>query len=247
MVKKAFIELKQINLGYKTAKGYLRVIENASLQFFPGELIGLVGINGSGKSTLLKSISGALVPLSGEIFIDGVNILNIPLNELAKKISIVLTDKIRGFNLKTKDLISSGQMPYTNSFHQLEKKHLDVINQAIALTKLEEHQHKNLNELSDGLFQKAIIAKALAQQTPGLLLDEPTAYLDYGSKHKLFLLLKELCEQQSKCILVSSHDLDLLVKYCTKILVVSGNALELLEVGAAKNSPAFNAIGGGYL
>lgn len=247
MVKQAFIELKQVNLGYKTSNGYLSLIDNVSLQFFPGDLIGLVGINGSGKSTLLKSISGALVPLGGEILIDGINNRNIPLHVLAKKISIVLTDKIHGFNLKTSDLIASGQMPYTNSFHKLEKKHMDVINQAIALTELEAHQHKNLNELSDGLFQKAVIAKALAQQTPGLLLDEPSAFLDYGSKHKLFILLKELCEQQSKCIVVSSHDLDLVVKYCTKILVVSGNSLELLEVSTAKNSAAFTGIGGGYI
>ncbi len=247
MVDRSCIRLENVSLGYITKNEQLHVVKNANLQFFPGELIGIVGLNGSGKSTLLKGLCGALKPFQGKIFIQDQDINKIPLNELAKIISIVLTEKIQGFNLTVNDLVAAGQMPYTNSFHRLESSHLQIIDEAITLTGLNEHRFKPLNELSDGLFQKAVLAKALAQKTPIMLLDEPTAYLDYASKNNLFKLLLQLSHTSSKCILVSSHDLDLLIKYCDKILVISSNGLDLVETGKAKQNPAFIEIGGGYL
>jgi len=247
MVNQPGISAVNLSLGYKNRSGVVKVINGATFQFSSSELIGIAGLNGTGKSTLLKGLCGALPVMGGNILIQDQNIQTISLNELAKKISIVLTEKIRGFNLTVHDLVAAGQIPYTNSFHNLETKHLQVIAEAIHLTGIKEHEHKQLNELSDGLFQKAVIAKALAQQTEVLLLDEPTAYLDYASKHNLFQLLTKLCNEQSKCVLVSSHELDLLLKYCTKILVISTNGLEVITVEQARSNPAFLEIGGGYL
>jgi iron complex transport system ATP-binding protein len=247
MEKQECIALKNVSLGYKKLKDSITVIKNADLRFYEGDFIGIVGVNGIGKSTLLKSLSGLLPPLKGEILIHRQPISKLVLNELAKKIAIVLTEKISGFNLTAYDVVASGQMPYTNSFNQLQTHHNSVIESAIETSGIQQHQHKLLNELSDGLFQKTIIAKALAQQTPILLLDEPSAFLDYASKHELFLLLKKLAEIEKKCVLVSSHELDLLLKYCNKLLVMSDGVLELINVADAKNNKTFKSIGGGFI
>ena len=121
-------------------------------------------------------------------------------------------------------------MPYTNAFIKLKKKTWKLLTRQLPLCKLETHRHKALHELSDGLFQKTMIARALAQQTPLMLLDEPTAFLDYASRHELFILLKNLAEQQNKCILVSTHDLDLVLKYCDTIVVVHNGQAEFCRL-----------------
>jgi iron complex transport system ATP-binding protein len=247
MEKQECIALKNVSLGYKKMKDSITVIKDADLRFYEGDFIGIVGVNGIGKSTLLKSLCGLLPPLRGEILIYQQPISKLLLNELAKNIAIVLTEKISGFNLTAYDMVAAGQMPYTNSFNQLQTQHISVIKDAIEICGIQQHQYKLLNELSDGLFQKTIIAKALAQQTPILLLDEPSAFLDYASKHELFLLLKKLAAVEKKCVLVSSHDLDLLLKYCNKLLVMSESALELIDIADARNNKAFTSIGGGFI
>jgi len=247
MSREALISTKNARLGYKKSGAEICILKNIDLNFYAGDVIGIVGLNGVGKSTLLKTLCGLLEPLAGEVRITGELITEIALSELAKKIAIVLTEKIGGFNLTAYDLVAAGQMPYTNSFNRLGKKHKEIIKAAIDACGLKEHQFKLINELSDGLFQKTIIAKALAQQTPVLLLDEPSAFLDYASKHDLFLLLKDLAIKENKCVLLSSHDLDLLLKYCSKLLVIEGKSAELIAVEDAKNNAAFLRIGGGYI
>ncbi|MBA3679900.1 MAG: ABC transporter ATP-binding protein [Bacteroidetes bacterium] len=247
MEKRECIILKNATLGYKKNQEDVIILKNIDLSFYAGDFIGIVGLNGIGKSTLLKSLCGLLPVLNGEILIDERNVNSLFLKDLAKKIAIVLTEKIGGFNLTAYDVVAAGQMPYTNSFNRLEKENLTIIESAIKICGIETHQYKLLNELSDGLFQKTIIAKALAQQTPIMLLDEPSAFLDYASKHDLFLLLKKLSAEENKCILVSSHDLDLLLKYCSKLLVISDNSIELIDNASAKANKAFLEIGGGFI
>jgi len=244
---KAFIHINNTTVGYKKGNNVLPILSRLQLTFNEGDFIGIVGQNGSGKSTLLKSICGLMPPLHGEILIDSKNLNSYSLNELSKKISIVLTEKINGFNLKVEDVVAAGQMPYTNSFHQLKQEHLNVIENAINTVGINKYKNYLLGELSDGLFQKTMIAKALAQQSSMMLLDEPTAFLDFASKHELFLLLKKFSTQQHKCVMVSSHDLDLILNYCNKILIIHDGIAELLEVSKAKNNEAFKKIGGGYI
>jgi iron complex transport system ATP-binding protein len=241
------ITIKNATLGYNKAGSNLSILKNVNLGFYPGDFVGIVGLNGTGKSTLLKSMCGLLPVLSGEIFLDGKNISELSLTQLAKKIAIVLTEKIGGFNLTVYDVVAAGQIPYTNSFNQLKEAHVTAIDSAISACGIKAYQHKPVNELSDGLFQKTVIAKALAQQTPAMLLDEPSAFLDYASKHELFLLLKKLSERENKCVLVSSHDLDLLLKYCNKLLIISSGSLELISVADARQNKGFMEVGGGYL
>lgn len=247
MTGKQSISLKQLSIGYKKTSGVVPVLKNINLDLYAGDFVGVVGLNGTGKSTLLKTICGLLPALDGEIFIDGQTVQQFSLNELAKKISIVLTEKIGGFNLTAFDAVAAGQIPYTDSFNRLNENHFAIIENAIAISGIKDHRHKLLNELSDGLFQKTMIAKALAQQTANILLDEPTAFLDYASKHELFLLLKHLCNTEHKCVLVSCHDLDLLLKYCSKLLVLTSNSFELIPASEGLKNERFKAIAGGHL
>lgn len=245
MQQEPSISIKEATLGYRLSAASALVLKHVNLDFFSGELVGIIGLNGVGKSTLLKSICGLQPVLEGQICIEGKNLKEIALSEIAKRVSIVLTDKVSGFNLNTFDLVAAGQMPYTNSFHQLNDENHRVINDALQICGMEEYREKPLHELSDGLFQKASIARAIAQQTPVMLLDEPTAFLDFASKHKLFLLLKDLAAK-GKTILVSSHDLDLVSRYCHKVLIVEEQKQTLLKVSDLAKDPAFQKITGGF-
>jgi iron complex transport system ATP-binding protein len=234
-------------MGYRNGNAVTQVLGEVSFSCQSGELIGVAGLNGSGKSTLLKSVAGLVPLLSGSIELEGQPLNEMPLNEVAKKVSVVLTDKISGFNMTTFDAVAAGQLPYTNAFHSLEPRHLEVIEQVIDVTGLRPYRNRLLSELSDGLYQKTMIARALAQKTSVILLDEPNAYLDYGSKHALFILLKRLCNDERKCVLLSTHDLDLIIKYCDKVLLVAGGKAELVSVEEVKQHRSFIEIGGGYI
>jgi len=247
MNKVSCIQIIKADFGYKKNNRHIEILKQINLQFNTGDFIGIAGLNGSGKSTLLKTICGLLPLLNGQIYIDEIPLSEISNSELAKKVAIVLTDKISGFNLTSFDAVAAGQLPYTNLFNKLEAENLAVVNKAIETCGIKEHHHKLLSELSDGLFQKTMIAKCLAQQTPIMLLDEPSAFLDYASKHELFLLLKNLANEQKKCIMVSTHDLDLILKYCNKILLVRNSTVELISVSEAKTNPIFKELSGGYL
>ncbi len=246
METKICITINEATLGYKKNKQNVEVLKNINLNFNTTDFIGIVGLNGTGKSTLLKTLCGLLAPLNGSIHINNKNYNQLTTLELAKQISVVLTEKISGFNLTCFDAIAMGQLPYTSLFNTLTTQNYTIINNAIELCGLKNHQHKLLNELSDGLFQKTMIAKCVAQQTPIMLLDEPSAFLDYASKHELFLLLQKFTIQQQKCVLVSSHDLDLVLKYCTKLLLVNNNSAELISVVNAPKNPVFIELSGGH-
>jgi iron complex transport system ATP-binding protein len=241
------IVLSNAKIGYTKQGGTLEILKNLNLTFNAGDFVAVVGLNGTGKSTLLKSICGLLPLLAGKVLLEGKNIQEIELTDVAKKISITLTEKIGGFNLTVFDAVAAGQMPYTNAFNSLTEQHLVIIKEAIKTVGLTGLEHKLVHELSDGLFQKTMIAKALAQQTPNILLDEPSAFLDYASKHELFLLLQKLALEEKKCILVSSHDLDLVMKYCKKVVIVSNSEAELIDVEEVKKNERFLNIGGGFI
>jgi iron complex transport system ATP-binding protein len=241
------IVLQNTSLGYQKSGKDLTILNNLNFTFYGSELIGVVGLNGVGKSTLLKSIAGLLPILNGQIELDGIEVTNNHVHELVKKVSIVLTEKFGGFNLTVYDVVSAGMTPYTNAFNQLNQKQIEMVDIAIKACGLQMFKHHLVDELSDGYFQRMVIAKSLAQQTPIMLLDEPSAFLDYASKHELFILLKNLAEVQEKCILISSHDLDLLLKYCHKLLIVSCDAVELIDAAIAKSNTAFMNIAKGFI
>lgn len=222
------IALQQLEIGYKHKLRPLSIFKNITATFHAGDLVGLMGDNGVGKSTLLKTMTGSLKALSGEVLLNSRNINAYEASELAQQLSIVVTEKIGGFNLTVWDVVASGRIPYINIFGKLDKTDEAIVNKCIEQMGLGALKDKFVDELSDGQRQKVMIAKSLAQQTHIIILDEPTAFLDYNSKHQLFRILKELCEQEQKLIIVSSHDLDLMRPYITRsITLAEGNNIEL--------------------
>lgn len=223
------IQLKNLDIGYKTKRETHCVYQNINLVFNTGSLVGLIGNNGVGKSTLIKTIVGNLTPLNGDIIINDKTIIDFSNQELSTLISIVTTEKIGGFNLSVYDVVSLGRTPYISLFGKLEKSDELIIEQSLASLEILDLKNKLIDELSDGQRQKVLIAKSLAQQTPIIILDEPTAFLDYNSKNKLFQSLKKLCEEQNKLIIVSSHDIDLMQKYISvSVQMKDENSIEII-------------------
>ena len=217
------IDLNQLEIGYKNKRETISVFKNINAALNAGDLVGLMGDNGIGKSTLLKTITGNLKPLSGKIVINSKNITDYSPQALAQLLSIVVTEKIGGFNLTVWDVIATGRIPYINVFGKLSSEDERIVTSSMEQLNLITLKDKLIDELSDGQRQKVMIAKSLAQQTPIIVLDEPTAFLDYTSKHQLFVTLKNLCEEQKKLIIVSSHDLDLMKPYINRSMTMAEN------------------------
>jgi len=214
-MEKVILQTNQISIGYSKKI----VSENVSIHLNSGKLITLIGVNGVGKSTLLRSITGIIPTLKGEVLINNNNINTLEPLELAKQISVVLTEKLPPSNLTVFELISLGRQPYTNWLGNLSDFDLQKINEAIALTDLNLLKNKKHYQLSDGQLQKVLIARALAQDTPLIILDEPTTHLDLVHKVAVYKLLKKLANQTQKCILVSTHDMDLSIQMSDEIIV----------------------------
>lgn len=213
------LQVKNLNIGYQQKE----VLSGLNFTIGKGELIGLVGSNGIGKSTLLKTVIGSLKPLSGEVILNERSLNAISQIELSKLISIVLTDKLGGFNLTVFDIVAAGRIPYLNAFGQLNPEDEKIVDGSLETIGIKQLAQNYFDELSDGQKQKVLIAKSLAQQTPVILMDEPTAFLDFESRLQLFNLLKQLVREQQKTIIVSSHDLDVLFRNVDKVLYIKGN------------------------
>ena len=222
------IDIQNLEIGYKIKRKTNSVFTGLNAKFEAGALIGLIGDNGIGKSTLLKTLTGYLEPLNGTILILNKNINSFSFQDLATLISIVTTEKIGGFNLTVYDVVALGRTPYLSLFGKLTANDKTIIENSLTSLSISHLKDKLMDELSDGQRQKVMIAKSLAQQTPIIILDEPTAFLDYTSKHKLFEDLKNLCLNEKKLIIVSSHDIDLMKKYIT-------NSLHLKEKVSLRN------------
>ncbi len=212
------IQVNKLAIGYRTKQKRKVVFENINLQLNKGQLIGVVGDNGVGKSTFLKTITGTISALAGDILVNQKHIKELSAQDLSKLISIVTTEKIGGFNLTVFDVVASGRIPYLNFLGKLSDTDLLVVEESLLHLNLTHLKNSFIDELSDGQRQKVMIAKSLAQKAPIIVLDEPTAFLDYNSKHQLFQLLRVLAENDDKLILVSSHDLDLMNKYIHKTI-----------------------------
>lgn len=219
------IEIKQLEIGYRSKRKQTSAFKGLNASFQSGSLIGLIGDNGVGKSTLLKTLTGYLKPLHGSVLIQGENLESLSFEKKATLISIVTTEKIGGFNLTVYDVVALGRTPYLSMFGKLMPDDIAVIERSLERLGLASLKDTLMEELSDGQRQKVMIAKSLAQETPIILLDEPTAFLDYTSKHKLFEDLKVVSLEEKKLIIVSSHDIDLMQKYMTKALYLKENNL----------------------
>ena len=217
------IEIKHLSIGYEKKT----IISNINLTAKKGELIALIGTNGTGKSTLLRTISGLQRKKDGEINVLNNNINNYTQKELAKIISFVSTKSVSISNLSVYDLISFGRTPYTNWFGTVTNEDKSIIESAIKMVGMQNFLNKNIDEISDGEKQRVMIARTLAQNTPIILLDEPTAFLDLPNRFQTINLLNKLSKEQNKTIIFSTHDLNIAIQEADKIWIVSNdNILE---------------------
>ena len=197
------------------------VASNISFQLFEGELVGLVGVNGIGKSTLLRTLINLQPCLEGQISILGKGVKTYSSLELANILSVVLTEQPISKNLRVKELVALGRQPYTNWIGKFTKEDENLVMEALKKTDCLDYADKKCYELSDGQLQKVMIARAIAQDTNLILLDEPTTHLDMYHRASILKLLKSLAHSTKKTILFSSHEIDLAIQLCDRMIVMT--------------------------
>jgi iron complex transport system ATP-binding protein len=221
--KKPFLETKNLSIGYKSKRSERVISKALNLQLEPGQLVCLLGSNGSGKSTLMRTIAGLQPALEGSVLIGQKPISELKSIELAQKLSLVLTERIEAGNLTAQEVITLGRTPYTGWLGALSDFDYDKINLAITLAKVESLTSRKMHQLSDGERQKVMLARALAQDTDLILLDEPTAHLDLPNRVDMMRLLHMLAKQTNKAILLSTHELDLALQAADELWLMQQN------------------------
>jgi iron complex transport system ATP-binding protein len=235
--QKYTLQTKDLSIGYFNKNENHVVAKNIEFSLNKSELIGLVGSNGIGKSTLLRTLCKVQNPLSGDIFVNNQNLQDYTFETLAETLSVVLTETPASKNMTVSELVALGRQPYTNWLGTLTKKDKAHINKALEATEMMSFKDRKCYELSDGQLQRALIARALAQDTPIIILDEPTTHLDLYHRASILKLLKNLTKTTGKTILFSTHEIDLAIQLCDKMLVMTpeesyfGDPCQLIEAG----------------
>ena len=221
MESKIILQASKISIGYTSKKVKNIIASNIDLSLEKGKLIALIGANGIGKSTLLRTITGIQKPISGTVVLNGKNIHELDALTLAQNLSVVLTEKLPTSNLTVWELIALGRQPYTNWIGKLTDNDIEKINEAIQLTQIGHLTSRKHYEISDGQLQIVLIARALAQDTPLIILDEPTTHLDLLHKVTLLKLLKKLTQETGKSILFSTHDIDMAIQLSDEMIIMT--------------------------
>lgn len=210
------IQLSNISLAF----GERTLIEGASTHFECGEMVALLGRNGTGKSTLLRAIAKLGEVAKGDIIIDGKAISDIDIRTFARLVAFVNTERVDIDSLSAYDLVAIGRSPYTDWMGRLTKRDREIIERSMQITGVDKLADRMVETLSDGECQRVMIARALAQDTPVILLDEPTAFLDLPNRYELCTLLSRLAHDEGKLILFSTHELDIALTLADSIALV---------------------------
>lgn len=203
--------MEQLCVGYRNRRTTRTALADINVQVDRGEVIALVGCNGAGKSTLLRTILGMQPALSGHVFLDGIDVAGIARRERARRIAVVLSDRLNPPTLRVEEVVALGRHPHTGWGANLSADDEAIVAGAISATAIEHLVGRRCGELSDGECQRVAIARALAQQPELLVVDEPTAFLDPKAKSRVMGLLRELTDAGSFAVVIASHDLDLVV------------------------------------
>lgn len=240
-MEKALLRLKHVAVGY----GGTPLYKGVNTEVKAGELVSLLGSNGAGKSTLLRCVTGRLAPMSGEIDICGRALMGIPKRELAKLVSVVRTSQQMAGGLTVSELVALGRQPHTGFFGRLGAKDREIVGRSLESVGMGGFASRQVASLSDGERQKVMIARALAQETPVMVLDEPTAFLDVASRLETMQLLARLAADEKKAVLLSSHDVATAFRLSSRLWLltqgengerslVDGSPSELVASGAVK-------------
>jgi iron complex transport system ATP-binding protein len=219
------LQINSVEIGYSSS-----LLHIPSLQLEQGKLYGLIGRNGIGKSTFLQTLVGVIPLVSGEILVDGNSLETLRKKELAKKIALVRTSFPIIENLTVYAYLLLGRVPYTNVFGTTNEQDAALVRSVIDLLQISHLQAKFTSQLSDGEKQLIAIAQVLVQQTGVVLLDEPTAFLDYENKWKILKILKKCTEENQLCTVFSSHDLDITLEVADYLLLINPHTKEIKEV-----------------
>ncbi len=237
---KALLETRNLNIGYTYKHKERLICSGLNLKLEKGSFVALLGPNGSGKSTLIRTLCALLPPLSGEVLIEGADIRNLPRLQRSQKISVVLTDPITNPGLKVWDMVSFGRFPYTNWLGKLKKEDRDIVNESLEQVGMADFAERKLLSLSDGEKQRVMIAKALAQKSNLVVLDEPTAHLDLINRVEIMKLLRSLAHSQERAILISTHELDLALQSADELWLL--NDQHGMMTGAPEDLVLSNAM-----
>ncbi len=221
------LTLDSLKIGYVSGRSEKVLLPPINATANKGELIAVIGKNGIGKSTLLRTIAGLQLPLGGEILYSGKNIHDYSRIDLAQKVGYISTEIVKVSNMSVYDLVSIGRFPHTNWLGKIDGKNHNAIMNALEKTGLSGFRNRFIAELSDGERQRTMIARILAQDTGLMVMDEPTAFLDIGSKYEILHLLHLLSNKNDKTIIFSTHDLHMAVSQADKIWLIIDN--ELIE------------------
>ncbi len=219
------IQIKGLGIGYRSPGQHV-IYDNINLTARKGELIALIGRNGTGKSTLLRTLVKLQQKINGSIYIHNEEIEHSTGLEMAKRVSYVSTEIVHADNLKVYDLVALGRFPYTNWLGKIKDHDRCMIEQALEMVDMKSFAEKNIQEVSDGERQKIMIARALAQDTEILILDEPTAFLDLPNKYEVVSLLGYLAREKNKCIIFSSHDLNITIREADMIWMMMDDEIK---------------------
>ena len=226
----ASITTNNLTIGYENHV----VQRDVSFSLFAGEMVCMLGPNGCGKSTLLRTLAGLQPALNGNFKVVEFQRFNVQ-----SAIALVLTERLSLDNTTVHDVVAMGRYPYTSFLGGLSANDEQVIAQSLSAVGLEGTEHTYFNAHSDGEKQRALIAKAIAQETPIILLDEPTAHLDLPNRIRILQLLRRLAHEQGKTILISTHELDLAIQLSDRILLLSENGVQLDTATQLRQTKAF--------
>ncbi|MBS0011090.1 MAG: ABC transporter ATP-binding protein [Bacteroidales bacterium] len=224
--KANILKIESLTIGYNAGSRNEKILlSSLKLSVRKGEMLALLGPNGIGKSTLLYTLAGLHPAVRGEIFLSGkkINLYSSP--ELARKISFVFTGGYNVYNMSVFETVSLGRFPHTNWLGQLTANDRAVVEQAIDSVGLSAYSGNNIGELSDGERQRAMIARALAQDTELIILDEPTAFLDLPNRYELISLLRKLSADNNKSVVFSSHDIHIAIREADKVWLASPDGI----------------------
>ena len=230
------IQLQNISLGYDTKH---LLLDNVSTTFTCGTTTALIGRNGTGKSTLLRAIIGSEPLKHGSILINNADIQQINPQQLSQLVAFVTTERIRIANLSCRDVVALGRAPYTNWIGRMQPEDEAIVMQSLEKVGMASYAFRTMDKMSDGECQRVMIARALAQQTPVILLDEPTSFLDMPNRYDLCRLLADLAHKDNKCIIFSTHELDIAQSLCDTITLIDSPTIHHL--------PTLEMIRRGYI
>jgi iron complex transport system ATP-binding protein len=231
---KTILTAQALSVGY----GERLVIPELSLQITMGAITALVGPNGSGKSTLLKALARLIAPRAGSVYLDGRAIASMPAREVARQLAILPQGPVSPEELTVRELVEQGRYPHAGPLRMLRQQDSEAITRALIETNMIELQHRRLDSLSGGERQRAWIALALAQETPILLLDEPTTFLDVGHQLEVLTLIQQLNRTQGKTIVLVLHDLNQAARFANRMIALQAGRIVADGPPAAVLTPA---------